>query len=93
MLKQRKTSPFDEQLSPDDDHFLSKDFPPSPFLSLIFDLFQIMMNVVQMVVQLLKKIWFFLINQCDFLQTEMVLETVFSPVRSGVLDSYVLFKQ
>jgi hypothetical protein len=23
MLKQRKTGPFDEQLSPDDDHFLS----------------------------------------------------------------------
>ena len=26
MLKQRKTGPFDEQLSPDDEHFLSKIF-------------------------------------------------------------------
>jgi hypothetical protein len=26
MLKQRKTGPFDEQLSPDGDHFLSNQF-------------------------------------------------------------------
>jgi hypothetical protein len=46
-----------------------------------------MMNAVQMVVIILKKNLFLRINQCDLIETEMVLETVLSHVRSGVFDS------